>query len=68
MTAAETKSMTEDEKKWMTKEAEEALEQFNRRLDEEYEQQKKFYTFMHRWGTWISGFLAGITIGWICFG
>ena len=62
------KSMTEDEKKWMTKEAEEALEQFNRRLDEEYERQKKFYTFMNTWGTWILGFLAGITIGWICFG
>ena len=62
------KFMTEDEKKWMPKEAEEALEQFNRRLDEEYERQKKFYTFMHTWGTWGMGFLAGITIGWICFG
>ena len=41
------KSMTEDEIKRMIKESEEALEQFKRRLDEEYEQQKKFYTFMH---------------------
>lgn len=62
--------MTEDEKKWMrlTKEAEEALERFNRRLDEEFERQKKFYTFAHTWGIWGMGFLVGITIGWICFG
>lgn len=60
--------MTEEEKKLLTKEAEDALEQFNRRLDEAYEQQKKFNTFMNTWGRWISGFLAGLTIGWLYFG
>ena len=55
--------MTAEEKQMLTKEAEEALERFNRRLDEEYERQKKFYTFMHTWGIWGIGFLAGITIG-----
>lgn len=60
--------MTEEEKKLLTKEAEDALEQFNRRLDEAYEQQKKFNTFMDTWGIWIMGFLVGLTIGWSCFG
>ena len=60
--------MTEEEKKLLTKEAEEALEQFNRRLDEAYERQKKFNTFMDTWGIWIMGFLVGLTIGWSCFG
>lgn len=60
--------MTEEEKKLLTKEAEDALEQFNRRLDEAYEQQKKFNTFMDTWGVWIMGFLVGLTIGWSCFG
>lgn len=61
-------SVTEEEKKLLTKEAEDALEQFNRRLDEAYEQQKKFNTFMDTWGIWIMGFLVGLTIGWSCFG
>ena len=60
--------MTEEEKKLLTKEAEDALEQFNRRLDEAYEQQKKFNTFMNTWGIWIMGFLVGIIMGWIYFG
>ena len=60
--------MTEEEKKLLTKEAEDALEQFHRRLDEEYERQKKFNTFMNTWGIWIMGFLVGLTIGWSCFG
>ena len=60
--------MTEEEKKLLTKEAEDALEQLNRRLDEAYEQQKKFNTFMDTWGIWIMGFLVGLTIGWSCFG
>ena len=60
--------MTEEEKKLLTKEAEDALEQFHRRLDEEYERQKKFNTFMDTWGIWIMGFLVGLTIGWSCFG
>lgn len=60
--------MTEEEKKLLTKEAVDALEQFHRRLDEEYERQKKFNAFMDTWGIWIMGFLVGIIMGWIYFG
>lgn len=60
--------MAEEDKKLLNKETEEALEQFERRLDEEYERQKKFYTFINTWGRWILGFLAGLTIGWLYFG
>lgn len=60
-------SVTEEEKKLLTKEAEDALEQFHRRLDEEYERQKKFNAFMNTWGIWIMGFLVGIIMGWIYF-
>ena len=62
------KSMTEDEIKRMIKESEEALEQCKRRLDEEYEQQKKFNSFVNTWGIWFCGFLCGMTIGWSIFG
>lgn len=60
--------MTEEEKKLLTKEAEDALEEFNRKLDEAYEREKKFYTFMHTWGVWIFGFLSGLFTGWLYFG
>ena len=49
-------------------EARKALEEFNRKLDEAYEREKKFYTFMHTWGVWIFGFLSGLFTGWLYFG
>ena len=60
--------MEEAEKQQLSEEARKALEEFNRKLDEEYEREKKFYTFMNTWGIWIMGFLVGLTIGWSCFG
>ena len=60
--------MEEAEKQQLSEEARKALEEFNRKLDEAYEREKKFYTFMHTWGMWILGFLSGLFIGWLYLG